>query len=74
VADKGLFDIKDINENITVGNGESMKAIKVGSLKCRVIQFNSSNANVTLKEIKYVLELWLNFHHQQGIDERIQFV
>jgi hypothetical protein len=31
-SDKGLFDFKDINEKITVENGESMKAIKVGSL------------------------------------------
>jgi hypothetical protein len=32
-SDKVLIDVKDINEKITVGNGESMKAIKVGSLK-----------------------------------------
>jgi hypothetical protein len=30
-SDKDLFDVKDINEKITAGNGESMKAIKVGS-------------------------------------------
>jgi hypothetical protein len=41
-SDKRLFDVKDINEKITVGNGESMKAIKVGSLKCHVIQLNGS--------------------------------
>jgi hypothetical protein len=37
-SDKGLFDVKDINEKITVGNGESMKAIKVESIKYHVIQ------------------------------------
>jgi hypothetical protein len=52
-SDKGLFDVKDINEKITVGNGESMKAIKVVSL-------NGSSVNVTLKEVKYVSELWVN--------------
>jgi hypothetical protein len=57
---KGLFDVKDINEKITVGNGESMKAIKVGSLKCHVIQFNGSFVNVTLKEVKYVPEWCVN--------------
>jgi hypothetical protein len=73
-SDKVLFDVKDINKKITVGNGESMKAIKVGSLKCHVIQLNGSSVNVTLKEVKYVPELWVNFfQHQQGIEERIQF-
>jgi hypothetical protein len=38
-----------------------MKAIKVGSLKCHVIQLNCSSVNVTLKEVKYVPELWVNF-------------
>jgi hypothetical protein len=37
-----------------------MKAIKVGSLKCHVIQLNGSSVNVTLKEVKYVPELWVN--------------
>jgi hypothetical protein len=58
--DKGLFNVKDINEKIIVGNGESMKAIKVGSLKCHVIQLNASIVDVTLKEVKYVPELWVN--------------
>jgi hypothetical protein len=37
-----------------------MKATKVGSLKCHVTQLNGSSVNVTLKEFKYVLELWVN--------------
>jgi hypothetical protein len=37
-----------------------MKAIKIGSLKCHVIQLNGSSVNVTLKEFKYVPELWVN--------------
>jgi hypothetical protein len=53
-SDKGFFDVKDINEKITVGNSESMKEIKVGSLKCHVIQLNGSSVDVTLKEVKYV--------------------
>jgi hypothetical protein len=52
--------VKNINENITVRNGESMKVIKVGSLKCHVIQLNVSSVDVTLKEVKYVPELWVN--------------
>jgi hypothetical protein len=37
-----------------------MKATKVGSLKCHVTQLNGSSVNVTLKEVKYALELWVN--------------
>jgi hypothetical protein len=59
-SDNGLFDVKDINEKITVGNGESMKAIKVKSFKCHVIQLNGSTVNVKFKEVKYVPELWVN--------------
>jgi hypothetical protein len=59
-SDKGLFDVKHINEKVTIGNGESMKAIKVGRLKCNVLQLNSSSVNVILKEAKYVPELWMN--------------
>jgi ribosomal protein L30E len=57
---KCLFDVKDNTEKIIVGNGESMKAIKVGSLKCHVIQLNGSSVDATLKEVKYVPELWVN--------------
>jgi hypothetical protein len=59
-SDKSLFDVKEINEKITLGNGESMKSIKVGSLKCHAIQLNGSSVDVTLKEVKYVPELWMN--------------
>jgi hypothetical protein len=58
--DEGLFDVKDINEKITVRNGESMKAIMVGSLKRHVIQLNGFSVDLTLKEVKYVPELWMN--------------
>jgi hypothetical protein len=58
--EKGLFDVKDINEKITVGNGKRIKAIKAGSLKCHVIQLNGSSVNMILKEVKYVPELWVN--------------
>jgi hypothetical protein len=53
-SDKVLFDVKDINEKITVA------AIKVGSLKCHVIQLNGSSVDVTLKAATYVPELWVN--------------
>jgi hypothetical protein len=59
-SDKGLFDVKDINRKITVGNGETMKAIKVRSLKCHLFLLNCSSVNMTLKEVKYAHALRVN--------------
>ena len=57
---EGLQDVKAINEEITVGNGKSMVATKVGNLKCRVEQLDGSSLDVTLNEVKYVPDLWIN--------------
>jgi hypothetical protein len=57
---KGLFNIEEINECITVGNSNSMAATKFGSLKCCIIQVDGSRLEITLHEVKYVLELWVN--------------
>jgi hypothetical protein len=37
MSTEGMFNIRDIDEKITVGNDNSMTATKVGSLKRRVI-------------------------------------
>jgi hypothetical protein len=49
--------VEEINESITVGNGKIMMATKVGSLKCRDIQLDGSRLDITLHEVKFVLEL-----------------
>ena len=56
----GSTDVKDIDEAITIGNGEYMHATKVGNLKCEVIQVNESNFIAMLKEVKYVPDLCVN--------------
>jgi hypothetical protein len=38
-----------------------MKATKVESLKCHVIHLNGAIVDVTIKEVMYVPELWVNF-------------
>jgi hypothetical protein len=48
-----LFNIEEINENVTVSNGKSMTATKIGSLKCRIIQVDGSGLEITLNEVKY---------------------
>ena len=35
---EGLTNVKDINESITIGNGKSVQAMKLGDLKCEVDQ------------------------------------
>jgi hypothetical protein len=39
-SDKGLFDIKEVSESITVGNRKTMEATKIGNLRCEVEQVN----------------------------------
>jgi hypothetical protein len=55
-----LFEVKDIYKYITVGDGDSMRAAKVGSLKCRVFQPDNSIVKVTLQQVKYIPELCVN--------------
>ena len=31
-SDQGMFDIQEVSESITVGNGKTMEAIKIGKL------------------------------------------
>jgi hypothetical protein len=33
---EGLMDIKEINESIKIGNGDSKKSPKIGNLKCEM--------------------------------------
>ena len=59
-SDKGLFDTKEVSESITVGNGKTMEATKIGSLRCDVEQVNGKTFQVVLQDVKYVPELWVN--------------
>jgi hypothetical protein len=56
---EGLMNVKEICDKITVGNGKTMTATKEGDLKCKVIQLDGSSLDVTLYEVKYVPELWI---------------
>jgi hypothetical protein len=57
---EGLRNVKGINEQITIGNGYTMVAAKLGDLKYEVTQVNGSKFEATLKEEKYVSKLWVN--------------
>jgi hypothetical protein len=60
MSTEGMFNISDIDEKITVGNGNSMTATKVGSLKCHIIQLDGSVLNITINKVKYVPKLCAN--------------
>jgi hypothetical protein len=59
-SDKCVSDVKEIDEKSTFGNSESMKATKVGSLKCHIVQLDRFSVNVKPKEIKYAIEFRVN--------------
>jgi hypothetical protein len=56
----GMFNIKDINEKATVGNGEKMVATKVGSLRRRVLQVDGSTLDIVINDVKFLPELCAN--------------
>jgi hypothetical protein len=57
---EGLTDVKEIDESIKIGNGDSMKATKIGNLKCEVTQINGEKFTVSLNDVKYVPSLCVN--------------
>jgi hypothetical protein len=57
---EGLTDVKEINESIKIGNGDLMKATKIGNLKCEVTQINGDKFTVTLNDVKYEPSLCVN--------------
>jgi hypothetical protein len=56
----GLTDVKEINELMKIGNGDSMKATKIGNSKCEVTQINGEMFTVTMNDVKYVPSLCVN--------------
>jgi hypothetical protein len=57
---EGLTDIKEIDESIKIGNGNSMKSTKIGNLKCEVTQINGEKLTIMLNDVKYVPSLCVN--------------
>ena len=58
--DAALYDYTTICEDITVGNGNMMTATKMGKLRCQIIQKNGESLVVTLEDVKFVPDLWIN--------------
>jgi hypothetical protein len=56
----GMFNIQDIDEKVTVGNGNKMVATKVGILRLHVIQLDGSTLDIVINKVKYLPDLWAN--------------
>jgi len=57
--DSDLYDVRPIDNVITIGSGKQLKATKVGKVKRMVRQKDGTLFPVTL-EVKYVPGLWIN--------------
>jgi hypothetical protein len=59
-----LFDYKIISDEVTVGNGDAMKAkakakaVKVGKLQCYVEQDNGEKVSIVIEGVKYIPDLY----------------
>jgi len=54
---EGLTDVRDIDESIKIGNGDTMRATKVGNLKCEVTQLDGKKFIVSINDVKFVPNL-----------------
>jgi hypothetical protein len=51
---EGLTDIKEIDESLKIGNGNSMKGTKIGNFKGEVTQIDGEKFSVRLNDVKNV--------------------
>ena len=59
-SDEVMFYAKEINEQIRVGNGKSLEALKLGKVRFTVIQVNGVTKDVVLNDCKFVSALDMN--------------
>jgi hypothetical protein len=59
-SDEGFINWRTISSEVQLGNGEILKATKIGDKKMTIIQKDGSKKNVTLKDCKYVPGMQVN--------------
>ena len=57
---EGMYDLVDIDIEVTIGDGFKMKATKQGKMKGEVLSNNGNTETVTMVDVKYVPALWCN--------------
>ena len=58
--DEGMYDTKNINEEIIVGSGKTVTATMIGNWRGVVMQKTGNKKNIILENVKVVPELWVN--------------
>ena len=58
ISDKGMLNIKKIDDNIKVGKVSAMAATKIGDLPVIITQKDGSTMKATLVGAKFVPKLW----------------
>jgi len=53
-SDMGLFDIKNVNDPVQVGDGKFVYATKVGKLTVKYTNENGDTARILLENVKYI--------------------
>jgi len=53
-SDIGLFDIKNVNDPVQVGDGKFVYATKVGKLTVKYTNTNGDTAHILLENVKYI--------------------
>ena len=56
-SDKGMYDATTIKEKITIGNGQSIEALKIGKKRGMIKNDDGTIMNVVLTNVKYVPDL-----------------
>jgi hypothetical protein len=59
---EGLTDVRDIDETIKIGNGDTMRATNIGLLKCEVTQLDGKKFLVSINDVKCVPNLCVNLY------------
>ena len=60
-SDKGMFNIREVNTSVKVGNGESLRCNKIGDVRIKVKQRDGKkDVETILKDVMYVPQLTTN--------------
>jgi hypothetical protein len=55
-----MFDVQVISSPVKIGNGKALTATKTGQMRRTIIQKNGDTADISLTEVKYIEDLWVN--------------
>jgi hypothetical protein len=59
-SDEGMFDVEMISSPVKIGNGKALTVTKLGKMRQTIFQKNGDTVDVTLTDVKFVPELWVN--------------